>query len=868
MWPGARRAWPLIGILSTTLFYILAFLLREESEALFISPLIAIPVILAGWFYGLYWGLLVSGMAIILNGLLYSFTFHEGWMVWMQAAWPGNVMVILVGYIAGRFKRVYERQTFAQAQLRSRERYLALINLAINDVLSFKNTGDKYHFVVSHLANLFVADRAYLIHWDSVQEKAVLVATTEPAEHPLGNAVLSPEETALPASVLRSGLPLVIPDLSKSDYVISSRFLENPAAPAGSLLCIPLTAGEFKFGAVIIVYRQPRRFTSDESKYAELAGSQLGLALQTVQQEIRIQKQLKEAKALTNIERVLSETERVGIETVLQIIVDSAKELIPSSEQAVLHLLDAELQLLIPRAVAGYSDKTKSKLNMHPGEGVAGRVITTGEIVAIPDVQSDPFFLSQSAPVQYRSLVVVPIQTNDRRVGTLSVHSSQVNAFTPEECRLLGALGTQAALAIENASLLETTQQDLKEINALYQLSQGLATSLDPNQLMKDAVSLLQQFFGYYHVQIFVTESQTGDLLAHCGAGAIGNRLAEQEFRLPAGAGIIGHVAETGQPFITNNVDQVIFFSRNPLLLDTQSEASIPIKIGDQVLGVFDIQQTPPGHLTSRDIQLMTAVADQLSVALQKANLYTDLQAALQQEKAVRSQLLQSERLAVAGRLLASVSHELGNPLQALQNALFLLKEEKGISGQGRQDLHTMLEETERMTAMIDRLRSVYRPTRAEDFQHVMVNDIIEDVRALTATLLRHRGINFEFHPERQLPPIVGVPDQMKQVILNLFLNAVDAMKDGGCLTVKTQNLPDQDKILLAVQDTGTGIDPNLLPHIFEPFVTDKETGTGLGLTITYDIIRQHQGQIQAENNPGGGATFKVWLPAITEAGP
>ncbi|MGZ6347035.1 MAG: GAF domain-containing protein, partial [Anaerolineales bacterium] len=584
--------------------------------------------------------------------------------------------------------------------------------------------------------------------------------------------------------------------------------------------------------------------------------------LWTAQQELQIQKQLKEARALTNIERVLGETEQVGIETVLQLIVDAAKELIPGAEQAVLHLLDNEQQILVPRAVSGVEYESATSLNMRLGEGIAGQVILTREVIRISDAQNDPRFFESATPVSFRSLIVAPIKTNERCAGTISVQSERPNAFTPEESHLLGALGTQAAIAIENANLLETTRQDLKEINALYLLSQGLAASLDPDQLMKDVVKLLQLYFGYYHVQIYVTDPQSGDLIARCGAGNIGDQLSEQGFRLPVGAGIVGHVAETGQPFVTNDADNIIFFNRNPLLPDTQSELSIPIKVENQVLGVLDIQQTPPGRLNPRDIQLLTAVADQLAVALQKANLYTDLQVSLGQEKAMRSQLIQSERLAVVGRLLASVSHELGNPLQALQNALFLLKEDKGISDQGRQDLQIVFEETERMGAMIDRLRFAYRPIRAEDFQQVKLNGIVEDVRALMATHMRHKEISFEFHPDPELRAVPGIPDQIRQVLLNLFINAVEAMKMGGCLTVQTQQLPEQDKILLSVTDTGPGIDPAILSHIFEPFITDKETGTGLGLTITNDIIRHHHGDIQAENNPGGGATFKVWLPA------
>jgi signal transduction histidine kinase len=207
----------------------------------------------------------------------------------------------------------------------------------------------------------------------------------------------------------------------------------------------------------------------------------------------------------------------------------------------------------------------------------------------------------------------------------------------------------------------------------------------------------------------------------------------------------------------------------------------------------------------------------------------------------------------------------LNNPLQAVQNALFLLKEEEHLSAQGKQDLEVVLSEAERMAALIERLRSAYRPGRIKDFRTVDVNSLIEDVHMLIATHMRHKQIAFEFHPDPDLLPVSGMSDQMRQVILNLFINAIEVMEPGGRLFIWTRNLPKQNEILLTVKDTGPGISSEILPHIFDAFITDKQTGTGLGLTISRDIIEQHFGRITAENEPQGGAVFNVWLPVAKQ---
>ena len=464
----------------------------------------------------------------------------------------------------------------------------------------------------------------------------------------------------------------------------------------------------------------------------------------------------------------------------------------------------------------------------------------------------------------FQSLIVAPVQSRGRPIGAISVQSAVKSAFSSRDVDLLNALAVQSAIAIENTRLFETTQQQLKEVNILYQISRGLAASLDTDQLIKDMIVLLQRSFHYYHVQIYLVDPGTRNLVVLHRSGYIGNEFVMKGHQVPVGEGIVGHVAQTGEPFMTNNVDEVLFYKRNPLLSQTQSELAVPIKVNEQVMGVLDIQQTADHNpFTSNDLYLVTAIAEHLAVVLQKANLYSTLQASLQEEKNMRSQLLQSERLALIGRLLASVSHELNNPLQTIQYGLFVLRDEVDLSSQTRRDLEIMIGEAERMAALIERLRSTYRPVHPQEFQSISLNDLIEDVHTLISTHLRHNEIAFEFIPEPDLPNISGLPDQIRQVMLNLFLNAIEVMKPGGCLIVETRFLPQQKEVMLIVKDTGPGIDPEIMSRIFDAFITSKETGTGLGLTITRDIIQQHHGRIEAENDPQGeaGAIFKIWLP-------
>lgn len=837
------------------------------------SPMVVIiPVALAGWFYYVKGGLIAGVLALPVNmylfglfndGLGFSQYLHIG-----NGITVGHFFIVVIGAVMGYLRREFEGVYWSDRRNRLRERQLIMINLTVKDILENDEADihEVYDRTLHHLCNLLVADFGYLIALNETAQKAHLVAVTRYSQGPAVGTVSQWDAEGIVQQALGTGHGLIIENGRTSPLIARSPLFQGIQASVGSALAFPLFTKAYQFGVVVLAFETPQVFDREEIAYFELISRQVTLALKSVLQERRIKKQFREAQALASIERALGETEKIGLDAVLQRIVNSALELVPNTTHASLHLLDEEQRYLIPRAVAGDAAQARPKLKMKVGEGIAGLVISSGTTIAIPDVQADPRFLQQTLPVSYRSLIVSPVQVNKKIIGTISVHSDEVGIFDPGDINLLSALGSQVAIAIENADLLEATRENLRETNALYHVSRSMASSLDAKLAITETVDFLQKIFKYYHIQVYMADG-SGRLQAFHGAGIIGDRLTEQGFSVSIGEGIIGYVAETSEPFFTNDVGEVLFYMNYPLLPETASEMALPIVAGDRLIGVLDVQETAANPISLRHMKLMNMISRQMGLALQKVNLIGDLQASLNQEKMMRAQLLQNERLVTVGRLLASISHELNNPLQAIQNVLFLLKSEN-LSEQAHQDLDVILSETDRMTSLISRLRATYRTPQADEFKDVVLNSLIEDMFALTATYMRHKNIAFEFHPDMELPPIPCLPDQVRQVLLNLFMNAIDAMPDGGKLIVQTRNLPEQKRVLLTVTDSGTGISSEILPHLFEPFVTDKHTGTGLGLTITHDIVRQHDGEIQAHNLPQGGAEFCTWLPTVREMTP
>ncbi|MBP8252236.1 MAG: PAS domain S-box protein [Herpetosiphon sp.] len=229
-----------------------------------------------------------------------------------------------------------------------------------------------------------------------------------------------------------------------------------------------------------------------------------------------------------------------------------------------------------------------------------------------------------------------------------------------------------------------------------------------------------------------------------------------------------------------------------------------------------------------------------------------------QRVTAAEAGLLQSARLAAVGQLAASIAHEINNPLYAARNSLYLLEEDLPEEYRASPYIALARDQLARIAGIIERMRDFYRPLRG-DLEPNDLNRIIEDTLALAGLHARHSNTAIMFKPDHELPSVICNADLLRQVFLNLVVNAFDAMNEGGTLTVRTFAKP--DVAIAEISDTGIGIPDDIRAHIFEPFFTNKPNGTGLGLPISAHIVTQHGGQIDVESVPHHGTTFRISLP-------
>ncbi|MCP4142787.1 MAG: response regulator [Chloroflexi bacterium] len=266
------------------------------------------------------------------------------------------------------------------------------------------------------------------------------------------------------------------------------------------------------------------------------------------------------------------------------------------------------------------------------------------------------------------------------------------------------------------------------------------------------------------------------------------------------------------------------------------------------------------GESSFREIDLDTLLilSRQAAVAIENATLYAELRAYVKQVEDSQKALLQAEKMAAAGRLTASIAHEINNPLQAVRNCLHLAGRED--LPEPRRDEYFGLAETEleRLTTTVQRMLDFYRPGTVAPTE-IDLEEILKHVLGLMATQLQKRNVVVETKLPKKLTHILAESAQLQQVFLNLILNAYDAMPAGGTLEISARKK--KKNVEITFQDEGTGIKAEDQANIFEPFISTKDGGTGLGLTVSYNIIAALGGELELLQNDLEGACFQVTLP-------
>ena len=418
---------------------------------------------------------------------------------------------------------------------------------------------------------------------------------------------------------------------------------------------------------------------------------------------------------------------------------------------------------------------------------------------------------------------------------------------------------------IDAVMRVRRTEQALRrrnrELAALIEINRMVTSSLDLEEVLEATMRGIREILHVEAGALILLDEESDELTYRKSLGPEQWRPTQS---VQPGEGLVGHVIASGKPKLVNDVERDPHFSGGA----TEEMAGIvpeailcaPLTIRDRTIGAIELINKLDGSFSEQDLDLLIAMAASVAVAVDNANLYAELAEFAAEVERSQAKLVQAEKMAAIGRLAASLAHEINNPLQGIHNSLHLSLHE-GLEEERQKEYLGMAQgEVERLIKIVQRMLDFYRPSRG-GVEPADVNQIVEQVLSLIQKRLEHGDIDVHTELTDDLPVVPIVSDQISQVILNLLINAIEAMPTGGRLCLETKLSEEEDDVLVTVRDSGPGMSAEQVNRLFEPFYTTKPGGTGLGMAISYGIIERHGGVIDVLSEPGRGTTFVVALP-------
>jgi signal transduction histidine kinase len=472
----------------------------------------------------------------------------------------------------------------------------------------------------------------------------------------------------------------------------------------------------------------------------------------------------------------------------------------------------------------------------------------------------------------------VPLRFRGQTIGILCVESLKSAAFNLYDENLMVVIASHLASLADYTRLREEAEGRARNLGLIHEVVQQVIGLTNPNEVAEITSDLLARYFAYELCSVFIADDK-GELTIGGFGGTSQNvvKRAMQSFEYPLSGGITGHVFETGESVVVNDVLQDKRY-RSIKGWQAGSEMCVAIREGEKILGIVDVESSSRNAFTHNDFIAMESLAGILASVITSADQYqrlqvmisqlrstqVELRARMEAQRSAENRLVQAAKLAAVGEMAAGIAHELNNPLTSVTGFAELALDDIPKGSDTRKDLEIVMREAIRARDVVRRLLDFARQSESARVRGSL-NEVVEDVVALTRHLIRTSGVTLKLELEKNIPWILVDVNQMKQVLLNLIHNALQAMPSGGELIISTESAARDGRewIIVSVCDTGVGIPKMDQARIFEPFYTTKgnQGGTGLGLSVTYGIITDHGGQIEVESQPGSGSKFTVWLP-------
>jgi len=549
-----------------------------------------------------------------------------------------------------------------------------------------------------------------------------------------------------------------------------------------------------------------------------------------------------------------------------------------SSRDEILEVLRAEVSWLIEGECVFINLLNRSKT--HYGVNTLSRVADSLEInhelfaidVGMPgwaiqnqtgifvDIESAPAFNPQLegkfVEVGIRSLLIVPLRTSAEVIGAIGFGSSKRSAYNQPDMWLAQLLSFHIAMSLRHTAMFDSAQKRLSQIELVNRIASRLTSTLDLDKMLEFAADAIQRNFNYFDVTIFMVDKETRDAVLAAHSGNYVDFLPHGYHQKP-GVGIIGWVAMYGEKILANDVSleaRYLSFAYH----NTNSELALPIKVGTEVVGVLNVEDTKLHAFDETDVLVLSTLCDQLGSAIHNATLYNEI-------KESNKKLLELDKL--KSDFVGIVSHDFRTPLSSIMLAAkSLVKKEVAATNQHlREYLNIIIDQATKLSQLAEDTLTITKMESGQlsyYFKLVNIESLVKEAVSMVKFSNRHQ---LQYNIELDASFVKGDQSKLRQVLLNLVSNAVKYSPKGGKIEISVVS-HSYDEILLTVKDNGIGIPENQLEKLFQKFsrVDTAEVsnikGSGLGLWISREIIRAHGGKIWVESEVGVGSHFMFTL--------
>lgn len=536
-----------------------------------------------------------------------------------------------------------------------------------------------------------------------------------------------------------------------------------------------------------------------------------------------------------------------------------------------IYLVDEQKDELVFSSYRGFSSEfIKGVESLKLGEGFAGYVVKSNEPYFVEDVSKEKRSTSSLIEKEgFQSFASVPLKSEDKILGVFNIVYHGYHKFTKREKDLLLAIANQLGIAIKNAKLFKQSKQREEDLSYIYEASRIFSSTLEFKEVLNNIVRRSVRAFNVDSCLLRLIEFDKLVIKASFFRDSKDKNETERlltENPIRIGKGIAGKVAKTGQPSISNGKPvEELTLPGYIKYLKGRHWMVVPMNVKDETIGVLTLMTNDMNRFFSeRDLALAQGIANQAAISIENARLYEEIKVAYKHLQDFQDQVVQSEKIRALGEMAGGVAHDFNNLLAAILGRTQLLLENTS-EGESKKWLKIIEQAALDGAEIVGKILEFSRTYRDETFVNLQLNKLVEDAIEITRTYWKDKsevnGIKININSEPGKVPLVeGNAAELREVITNLVINAVDAMPEGGTLNLKTE--VKENLVFLSVKDTGLGMKEKTSINIFEPFFTTKGVGhTGLGLSTCYGIIKRHQGDIIVNTREGEGTEITIKIP-------